>query len=37
LKLMLLCPTVSPEFKKVSEGQARKVCRQDVDLEVERL
>lgn len=34
MKLMLLCPTVSPEFKKVSEGQARKVCRQDVDLEV---
>jgi len=34
LKLMLLCPIVSPEFKKLSESQARSVCRQDVDLEV---
>jgi allantoin racemase len=31
---MLLCPIVSPDFKALSEGQARKVCREDVDLEV---
>jgi allantoin racemase len=34
LKLMLLCPIVSPDFKRLSESQARRVCRQDVDLEV---
>jgi allantoin racemase len=34
LKLLLLCPIVSEDFKRLSEAQARKVCRQDVVLEV---
>ena len=34
LKLMLLCPIVSEDFKRLSENQARKICRQDVVLEV---
>lgn len=34
MKLLVLCPLVSEDFRKVTENQARKVCRQDVVLEV---